>query len=563
MEFRILGPLEVLDGGRLLSIRRGKEQALLAYLLLHANEVVPSARLIDVLWDERPPPTASKVLQNAVSNLRKQLGDGRLATRDPGYLLRVEEGELDLERFERLAKEGRREEALALWRGPPLLDLHDQRFADEARRRLEEQRLAALEERIEDDLAAGRDSELVSELEGLVAEHPLRERLYSQLMLALYRAGRQGDALETFRRARRTLSQELGLEPGPQLQELERNILQQDPALTASAGTGRPSEMQRRSRGRQALLLVLILAAAAAASIYVLTRGDEHAPTVVPNSLVKIDPKTNRIVDVVPVGRRPAAVAMVGRNLWVANSLDDTLTHVDTSSGVTRTLGGFQYPTSLAEDGRTVWVGNNSSGVLVAIDGVSGVVVDRVRIPGAAGATFLAYGEHSIWVSEEEAALHRVNLATGAVTMRMRNSGVHELAFGKGAVWVALGGRRQILRIDANDGTSKRIAVGGLPTGVAFGFGAVWVASSTDDSVWRIDATTGDIDDVVHVGDRPEGVAVAAGSVWVANHNGGTVSRIDPRTNEVVSTVRTGYFPLGLADGRNGVWITVSGAREP
>jgi YVTN family beta-propeller protein len=562
MEFRILGPLEVLDGGRPLSIRRGKEQALLAYLLLHANEVIPSARLIDVLWDERPPPTASKVLQNAVSNLRKQLGDGRLVTRDPGYLLRVEEGELDLQQFELLAKEGRPDEALALWRGPPLLDLHQQRFADEARRRLEERRLAALEERIDDDLAAGRDSELVSELENLVAEHPLRERLYGQLMLALYRAGRQGDALETFRRARRTLSEELGLEPGPQLQELERNILQQHPALAASLGTAMPSGVQRRSRGRQALLLVFVIVGAAVASAYALSRGDKHAPTVVPNSVVKIDPTTNRIVDVVRVGRRPAAVAMVGRNLWVANSLDDTLTHIDTSSGETRILGGFQYPTSLAEYGGTVLVGNNSSGVLVAIDGVSGVIVDRVRIPGAA-ATFLAYGEQSVWVSEEEAALHRVNVATGAVTTRVRNSGVHELAFGKGAVWVALGGRRQILRLDANDGTSERISIGGLPTGVAVGFGAVWVASSTDDSVWRIDATSGDVDDVVHVGDGPEGVAVAAYSVWVANHTAGTVSRIDPRTNDVVSTVRTGHFPLGLAGDGNGVWITVSGAREP
>ena len=161
MEFRILGPLEVVEDGRPVSIRRGKEQALLAYLLLHANEVVPSGRLIDVLWDERPPPTASKILQNAVSHLRKELGDGRLLTRDPGYVLRVEKDELDLQRFEQLAKEGRGEEALALWRGPALLNLRDERFADDARRRLEEQRLAVLEDRIERDLAAGRHAELV------------------------------------------------------------------------------------------------------------------------------------------------------------------------------------------------------------------------------------------------------------------------------------------------------------------------------------------------------------------------------------------------------------------
>ena len=192
MEFRILGPLEVVDDGRPVSIRRGKEQALLAYLLLHANEVVSSGRLIDVLWDEQPPPTASKILQNAVSHLRKHLGEGRLLTRDPGYLLRVDEGELDLQRFEQLAKEGRDEEALKLWRGPALLNLRDERFADDARRRLEEQGLAVLEDRIERDLAAGRHPELVAELEQLIDENPLRERLQGQLMRSLYGTGRQG-----------------------------------------------------------------------------------------------------------------------------------------------------------------------------------------------------------------------------------------------------------------------------------------------------------------------------------------------------------------------------------
>jgi DNA-binding SARP family transcriptional activator len=224
MEFRILGPLEVVDDGRPVSIRRGKDQELLAYLLLHANEVVPSGRLIDALWDERPPPTAPKILQNAVSHLRKELGEGRLLTRDPGYVLRVEKDELDVQRFEQLAKEGRGKEALALWRGTPLLGLRDERFADDARRRLEEKRLAVLEDRIEDDLAAGRHAELVPEIEELVGENPLRERLQGQLMLALYGAGRQADALDAYRQARKTLSEELGLEPSQQLQELERRI---------------------------------------------------------------------------------------------------------------------------------------------------------------------------------------------------------------------------------------------------------------------------------------------------------------------------------------------------
>ena len=154
MEFRILGPLEVADDGEPVAIRRGKEQALLAYLLLHANEVSSSGRLIDVLWDEQPPATAAKILHNAVSHLRRQLGDGRLLTRDPGYLLRVEPGELDAHEFERLAREGRAAEALALWRGPPLLELQNDRFVDEARRRLGSIR-TALEYGITSDVVAG------------------------------------------------------------------------------------------------------------------------------------------------------------------------------------------------------------------------------------------------------------------------------------------------------------------------------------------------------------------------------------------------------------------------
>jgi DNA-binding SARP family transcriptional activator len=235
VEFRILGPLEVVDEGRPVSIRRGKELALLTYLLLHPNEVVPRERLIDELWDERPPATAPKILHNAVSHLRKQLGNGRLVTREPGYLLRVADDELDLKRFERLAHEGRYEDALGLWRGSPLLDLRDARFADDARRRLEDLRLGVLEDRIEADLAAGRHGELVPELEELIAAHPLRERLYAALMLALYRAGRQADALETYQRARKVLSRQLGLDPSPQLQTLERKILRQDPELAAPA----------------------------------------------------------------------------------------------------------------------------------------------------------------------------------------------------------------------------------------------------------------------------------------------------------------------------------------
>jgi predicted ATPase/DNA-binding SARP family transcriptional activator len=245
MEFRILGPLEVLDGERVIAFEAAKQRALLAVLLLHANGVVPRERLIDELWGERPPATAAKVVQAYVSQLRRRLGRDAIATRGPGYLLRVDEDAVDATRFRRLVAEGRRlatsaeqepaahayRAALALWRGPALADVVVESFARNEIERLEEERLGALGDRIDCELALGRHEDVIPELETLVREHPLRERLRAQLMLALYRSGRQADALAAYQQARRTLAEELGLEPGGELQELERAILNHDPAL--------------------------------------------------------------------------------------------------------------------------------------------------------------------------------------------------------------------------------------------------------------------------------------------------------------------------------------------
>jgi DNA-binding SARP family transcriptional activator len=243
MEFRILGPIEVADGDDVIPLASAKQRALLAILILSANEVVSADRLIDELWGEQSPESGRTALQVLVSKLRKALGDAGslLATRPPGYLIRLEREQLDLYRFERLVSEadaaepanaaGKLREALALWRGAALADLAYESFAQPSIGRLEELRVAALEKRIEADLAAGHHGDLIAELEGLVAEHPLREGLRAQLMVAQYRCGRQADALAAYHAARRTLIDELGIEPGPLLRELEQAILRQDPSL--------------------------------------------------------------------------------------------------------------------------------------------------------------------------------------------------------------------------------------------------------------------------------------------------------------------------------------------
>jgi DNA-binding SARP family transcriptional activator len=247
LEFRVLGPFEARDGDRVLPIGRGKPTALLALLLLHMNEVLSVDRLIDELWGERPPSTARKVLQVYVGKLRKVLGGEAIVTLPPGYELRLEPDVLDLRRFQRLVDDARAalaagdanaasallSNALALWRGPALADLAFERFAQPEIARLDELRLAAIEDRFEADLALGRHGQLVPELERLIAEHPVRERLRGQLMLALYRCGRQVDALDAFQATRTALVDELGIEPGPALRELQRLILVQDPSLAA------------------------------------------------------------------------------------------------------------------------------------------------------------------------------------------------------------------------------------------------------------------------------------------------------------------------------------------
>src|SRR5262245_17941839 len=208
MEFRLLGALEVLgDDGAPVQLGGKRPRALLALLLLHVNEPVSTDRLIDGIWGESPPASAQGALQVHVHALRKALGPDRILTRSPGYLVRVEPGELDCDRFEQLVAAGQPHDALELWRGPALADVAYEPFAQADAERLEESRLAALEARIDADLAAGRHASLAGELDALAASHPHRERLRGQLILALYRSGRQADALAAYRDARSALDE--------------------------------------------------------------------------------------------------------------------------------------------------------------------------------------------------------------------------------------------------------------------------------------------------------------------------------------------------------------------
>jgi len=577
VEIRILGPLEVWSDGVPMDVGRGRQRALLAILALHPAEAVASDELIDELWDGRPPPTASKALQNLVSQLRRSLGPDLITTRPPGYLLEIPNDAIDARNFERLATDGRNKlerdpaaaalqltAALELWRGPPLVEFAYERFARAEVARLEELRLGAVEDRIDAELALGRAVQLVPELEALLATNPWRERLCGQLMLALYRVGRQADALDRYRSWRAALRDQLGLEPSSMLHDLERSILTHDPALGAPRRFPLPRAKDRNWRPAVAATAGIVLAAVAVAAAIV-TRGGS-AGVVPPDSVARIDVKTNRIAGGVEVGREPGQVAIVGNVVFVTSEADNTLTRIDLSSGEQRVSGTYDAGGSVVSAGVRLWVASEDRGEVSSVHPDSLAALDRIRIRSDLAQVFLALGGGSLWTSEyAPSAVTRWSLVTLRQQQRFRLAPEEvpmAMTYGQGAAWVAVVGSDELLRIDSNSGETTRIPVGFGPSGLAYGFGSIWATMVGAGTVWRIDPKKRRVSDVIDVGSGPLGVAVGAGSVWVANHCDGTVSRIDPATGDVTETIRVGHFPKWLAVGRRHAWVTVAATRE-
>ena len=357
IDYRILGPLEVSADGQAIEVGGPRLRVLLAVLLLRANEPVPRDVLVHELWGEQPPAGAQHSLDVYVSRLRKSLGPAAngpvVVTRPGAYSLQLADEQLDARRFERLVAEGRaalgRNEpgqaaaklraALQLWRGPALADLSNGQGPGVEAARLEELRLGAIVDRIDADLALGRHADVTGELEALVAAYPLRERLHEQLMIALYRSGRQAEALEAYQAARRTLVDDLGLEPGPALQRLERAILRQDASLdlpgqgpaapgAGQAGRTRRSWLRGPNRAKQLSAVVVASAVALALLAAMTTRGQAQLAAG-PNTVGVIDAGTGALTEVVPGVGRPNGVAYGAGAAWVTDSADDVLLRVD------------------------------------------------------------------------------------------------------------------------------------------------------------------------------------------------------------------------------------------
>ena len=573
-EFRILGPFEARENGRALAIGTGKQRALLALLLLDAGDVVSTDRLIDALWGERPPASALNSVHIYVSQLRKVLGEGCLITSGHGYLLALEPEQVDLGRFERVLGEGREllaageakrasevlREGLALWRGPPLADLASEPFAQGEIARLEELHLEALEERIEADLALGRHGRLVPELGALVRANPLRERLRAQLMLALYRSGRQAEALETYRQARTTLVEEVGLEPGRRLQELERAILSQDPTLDLP---GAAAVSLRRPLRRGLLLIaigaVLVLAAITISVVEFTAEDSRTLGSVAANSLAAIDSATNRLVADVKVGDGPTSVASGEGAVWVTDRDDNTVSRIDVrTSTVRQTVVVGSGPNAIAVGAGAIWVANALDGTVSRIDPETNKVVQTIKVGNTPNA--IAFGEKAVWVANGgDRTVWKLDPASGD---RLRTLPVGAaaggIAVGEGAVWLTDPAGNALLRLDARTRTVTRVnGVGSGPTAVVFGAGAVWVANNLDGTVSRVDADRGVVTDTVPVGVAPNGIAVTRNAVWVTDEATGTLVRIDPRSRKPAARRQLGGRPEGVAVADGSLWVAV------
>jgi DNA-binding SARP family transcriptional activator/ABC-type transport system substrate-binding protein len=571
MDLRLLGSIEACLGDRTIGLGARKQRALLAMLGLEANRTVSAERLAEGLWGEEPPPSAPKMVQLYVSQLRRLLENNgaTIVTHGRGYELRIPADAVDVARFERLLDESRPRAALALWRGDALADVAEEPFAAAEIRRLNELRVHAQEQAIEADIAAGRHAEVIGELEGLVTEHPLRERLHAQRMLALYRSGRQSEALEAYRQARGALVEQIGVEPGVELQRLQDAILSHDAALDrpAPAPPARPPPPRpalgrtRRRRWTAPLVAVAVLSAAAGLLAFGVSRvtAPDRLPRIDEDSVGAIDPEGGRITAQYPVGRGPAAIVAGDGSVWVANTLDGTVSRIDRDPDpdqiVRIDVGG--EPTALAFEAGSLWVANGESRSVAQIDPGSNRVVGELSVGNASRG--IAGGFGALWVTSAiDSTVRRIGL-DGAAVSRPIDVGAKPsaIAAGAGAIWVASDESGTVTRLEPHSGVvTERIRVGNGPSGVAVGGGAVWVVNRPDGTAARIDPLTNKVSWSVPVGPDPTAIAADEDTVWVAGGGAGTVLRIDPDRPRVIQPVDIGSSASAIAIADGVVWTS-------
>ena len=596
MEFGVLGPLRVSRDGVEVHLA-GRQRTVVAVLLVHGDVGVSSEALIDELWAEQPPPSAANMLQGAVSRLRKHLdSSASVVSRPLGYTLAVSPEQVDSRRFEALVRDGERLlhrgevpgalerlcEGLALWRGPAYGAVQRTPAVEVEASRLDDLRLVATELRIEAELATGRDGTVVPELETLVSTNPYRERLRADLMLALYRSGRQADALEVYREGRRRLVEELGIEPGPRLQRLERAILAQDPALdlrhpTPPVPTNPPQRRRMAVAAVVGALIVLALVAALSRSGSAEPKRQLASVAVEAHSLAVIDPATNRVVADLPLGGWPRAVTSAGGHVFAARTGDDLVAVVDPVTRLVVDTFFATTPLHLAHRNGALWVANGNSydgpdppggGTIERYDLDDGKLISRRVGPAVGGSgdqTVVAAAPEGVWAGNaDESRVYRLDSGTGRIAATVPGYiQVAGLAVGAGSVWAADAINDVVVRIDQRTARVRARIPAAAAHRLALGFDAVWaVAERPRSGVWKIDPARNRAVANIPVAQRANWVATGAGSVWVTSntpgHEGpGVLTRIDPQTNQVVATIPLGFSPEGLVVANKLVWVAV------
>jgi YVTN family beta-propeller protein len=554
LRFEMLGPLRVVRDGCTLDLGGAQQRAVLAVLLLESDPPVSVTRLAAALWGDRPPPGGTATIQTYVFHLREALEPDRargararvLVTQRGGYRLETDGAVVDASEFEMLARAGidgvrdgtyeqalgQLDTALGLWRGDVLADLAELEAVAPVAARLTELRLSAIEARIDALLGLGRHELVVGGLDELIALHPLRERLHAQRMLALYRCGRQADALAAYRHARRILREEIGVDPSPPLRELHAAILAHDPSLRADVPAPAPirpaatrfqaaSDAARPLRRRRWMLAGTTAACVLVAAVATAAAGGSKPSTTVsalaPNSVGIIDPD-GRLHDSARVGPNPTAVAVTANAVWVANGGADSVSRIDSRThAVIDEVPVGNDPVALTATASDVWVVNGADGT---VDRINTVVNRAVGDPIKVGNQPLAIGS------------------------------------GPSGVWVANTGDDTVQRIDPYSGkVGTPIPVGGRPDGIAVDNDSVWVANQLDGTVSRIDSRTGAVHPPVRVGAGPAGLAVVGESLWVANALEQSVSAIDLPSLAVRTITGVGDGPNALVSDGRYVWV--------
>jgi peptide/nickel transport system substrate-binding protein len=576
MRLNALGPLSVSLDGKAVSLGGRKQRTLLAVLLLRRNQSVPRDTLVEALWGEHPPPSWGQTLDSYLYRLRKIVGHDRLVREAGGYVLRLDLGEVDVDEFERLvASAGTAAEsgdhhaalseltdALALWRGPAWGDLLDHEDVQADAQRLEEHRLTALESRFEEELALGHGAELAPELEHLVDHHPLRERLIASVMVSLYRAGRQTDALDAFQAARRRLVDQLGLEPGPELHDLQRRIFEHDPTLGASR---RLPSLPRPRRRRSLAAAVLAVLAAGAVVLSLDAAGSRVTLGEGISRIVAVDAASDRLASSTPLPEAPGSVADGGGSLWVATPGAQQVAAIDPGSGaiLDAHIPVSGSPGSVVSGGGAIWVASAVGSTVTRIDPATDSVTQTISLPGA-NLDAITYGADRVWVADAaDRELFEINPVTGTreqtIALDLQPSAV---TIANGALWVAGYDNATVEKLDLTSGRLiGAVHVGGGPVALAFDAGSLWVADSLDSSVSRIQPATLIVTATLPVGSGPAALAAGSGAVWVANQYSGTVSRIDPMRDAVVATVGVGGAPTSLTTTGRRVWVGVGASR--